>query len=379
MYATNFQEFRQAMQHWGAPSENQVYADALGNIGWVSGGLAPIRPNWDGLLPVPGDGRYEWAGFLAGDQLPWAYNPKAGWFASANEMNLPQDYPYRTRKLGFEWPSNDRYQRLREVLSKPTPLSLEDSQRLQNDVVSLPARRIIALLKDLRSNDGKNQAALQLLRGWDGVESAESGAAALFEVWWSRYLGYVFKEVVLSKTAAATIAMPDPAVLLDGLERPDTVFGNDALAKRDWVLLTSLTMAWANTEKLLGSDPRQWQWGQLHHALAPHPFAAAVDSTMAAKLNVGPLPKHGGSSTVNQSSYDPRDFRQIGGPSFRVVVDVGNWDNSRAINMPGQSGDPDSPHYRDLSKLWLKGDYFPLLYSRKRIEAATVLRVDLRP
>ena len=122
MYATNFQEFRQAMSHWGAPSENQVYADTQGNIGWVSGGLAPVRPNWDGLLPVPGDGRYAWAGFLAGDQLPWAYNPKTGWFASANEMNLPPDYAYRTRKLGFEWPSSDRYQRLREVLSRPTPL-----------------------------------------------------------------------------------------------------------------------------------------------------------------------------------------------------------------------------------------------------------------
>ena len=379
MYATNFQEFRQAMSHWGAPSENQVYADTLGNIGWVSGGLAPVRPNWDGLLPVPGDGRYEWAGFLAGDQLPWAYNPKAGWFASANEMNLPPDYPYRTRKLGFEWPSSDRYQRLREVLSRPTPQSLEDSMRLQNDVVSVPARRIVALLKNLRTNDSKTQAALQLLRGWDGVESAESGAAALFEVWWSRYLGYVFKEVVLSKPAAATIAMPDPTVLLDGLEKPDTVFGNDALAKRDWVLLASLNMAWMNTEKLLGSDPRQWQWGKLHHALAPHPFAPAVDTALAARLNAGPLPKHGSGSTVNQSSYDPRNFRQLGGPSFRVVVDVGNWDNSRAINMPGQSGDPDSPHYRDLSKLWLKGEYFPLLYSRKRIEAATVLRIELQP
>lgn len=379
MFATNFQEFRQAMSHWGAPSENQVYADTQGNIGWASGGLAPVRPNWDGLLPVPGDGRYEWAGFLAGDQLPWAYNPKAGWFASANEMNLPPDYPYRTRKLGFEWPSNDRYQRLREVLSRPTPLALEDSMRLQNDVVSVPARRIKVLLKNLRSNDGKTQAALQLLQGWDGVENAESGAAALFEVWWSRYLGYVFKEVVLSKPAAATIAMPDPSVLLDGLEKPDTVFGNDALAKRDWVLLTSLGMAWANTEKLLGSDPRQWHWGKLHHTLAPHPFAPAVDSAMAAKLNVGPTPKHGSGSTVNQSGYDPRNFRQMGGPSFRVVVDVGNWDNSRAINMPGQSGDPDSPHYRDLSDLWLKGEYFPLLYSRKRIEAATALRIELRP
>ena len=192
-------------------------------------------------------------------------------------------------------------------------------------------------------------------------------------------MGYVFKEVALNKTAAATFGMPDTTALLEGLEKPDTIFGTGAVAKRDGVLLTSLSLAWTDTQKLLGKDPRQWQWGKLQHTSITHPFAAAVDATAAAKLNVGPLPKHGGASTPNQSSYDPRDFRQLGGPSFRVVIDVGNWDNSRAINMPGQSGDPDSPHYKDLSQMWRKGDYFPLLYSRKRVEAATVQRIDLQP
>ena len=379
MFASNFQEFHQAMSHWGAPSENQVYADAKGNIGWVAGGLAPVRPNWDGLLPVPGDGRYEWAGFLPGEQLPWVYNPAQGWFASANEMNLPADYPYRTHKLGFEWASADRYQRLHEVLSKPGKLSVEDSMHLQNDVVSIPARRVVALLQKIQSNGGKTQGALQLLRAWDGVESANSAAAALFEVWWSRYLGYVFKEVALNKKAASTIGMPDTTALLEGLEKPETIFGADAIAKRDWVLLTSLSLAWTDMQKLLGTDPRQWQWGKLQHTSITHPFAAAVDTAAAAQLNVGPLPKQGSASTPNQSSYDPRDFRQLGGPSFRVVIDVGNWDNSRAINMPGQSGDPDSPHYKDLAAMWLRGDYFPLLYSRKRVEAATVQRINLQP
>ncbi len=133
------------------------------------------------------------------------------------------------------------------------------------------------------------------------------------------------------------------------------------------------------TEKLLGADPQLWQWGKLHHALIAHPFAAAADSATRTKLNVGPFAKQGGASTPNMSSYDPRDFRQTGGPSFRVVVDVGNWDNSRAINTPGQSGDPDSPHYRDLADRWLKGEYFPLLYSRKRVEADTVRLIVLQP
>ncbi len=103
MRATNFAEFQRAMLHWGAPTENQVYADVSGNIGWIPGGLAPIRPNWDGLLPVPGDGRYEWAGFWPGDKLPSSYNPANGYVTTSNEMNLPAGYPYEERKLGFEW------------------------------------------------------------------------------------------------------------------------------------------------------------------------------------------------------------------------------------------------------------------------------------
>lgn len=379
IFARNFQQFKAAMRRWGAPAENQVYADVMGNIGWVSGGLAPIRLNWDGLLPVPGDGRHEWAGFFSGDQLPSLYNPKQGWFASANEMNIPQGYPYQARKLGFEWPSNDRHSRLSEVLARPGKVSIEDSMRLQNDVLSIPARRVVGLLKPLRTADQTTQMALKLLSGWNFHESAESPEAALFEVWWSRFLGPLFKEAVLSRAAAASMGAPDTDALLDALERPEAAFGGDARAKRDRVLLDSLKLAWIETQTLLGSDPRQWRWGRLHHVLMAHAFAAALDDGARAKLNVGPFSKQGSGSTPNLSAYDPWDFRQTGGPSFRIVVDVGNWDSSRAINAPGQSGDPDSPHYRDLADLWLKGEYFPLLYSRKMVEAATVQRIDLHP
>lgn len=379
MFAKTFTEFRNAMRHWGAPAENQAYADTKGNIGWVPGGLAPIRPNWDGLLPVPGDGRHEWAGFLAGDKLPHRFNPQEGWFATANEMNLPAGYPYKERKLGFEWPSNDRHSRISEVLSQPGKLSIEDSMRLQNDVLSVAARRLINLLGNLTSTDARTLAALKMLRGWNAVETADSPQAALFEVWWSRYLGYVFKDTVLGRAAAGTMGAVDTTVLLDGLEKPEGVFGADAIAKRNWVLLTSLTLAWIDTEKLLGTDPKQWQWGKLHRSLLAHPFAGAVDEATRARLNVGPFPKQGGSTTPNLSGYSAVNFLQSGGPSFRVVIDVGNWDNSRAINTPGQSGNPDSPHYRDLAGKWLKGEYFPLLYSRSAIEAATTQRIELQP
>lgn len=379
MHARNFAEFKRAMAQWGAPSENQLYADVAGNIGWVTGGLAPVRPNWDGLLPVPGDGRYEWAGFWSGDQLPSALNPRSGWLASANEQNLPEGYPYRERKLGFEWPPATRWQRVAETLKSLPLVSIEDSMRLQNDLLSIPARRMRAVLRGVSVNDARAQAAARLLLDWNAVETGDSAAAALFEVWWSRHLGPTLKDGLLPLAAAQLIRTADTELLLETMEQPGPALGSAAVARRDEIVDKSLAMAWAELQQLAGPDPAAWRWDKLHHVLLAHPLANAADEATRARLNVGPFPKQGGSDTVNVSSYDPATFRQVGGPSFRVVIDVGDWDNSRAMNTPGQSGDPDSPHYRDLVPLWLNGEYFPLLYTRARVEAAAVRRIELVP
>jgi penicillin amidase len=379
MQARSFREFKNAMLNWGAPTENQVYADVQGNIGWVPGGLAPKRPNWDGLLPVPGDGRYEWDGFWSGAELPYSYNPAKGWFSSSNEMNLPPEYPYQERKLGFEWTNGSRHARIEEVLAATPKVSIEDSMRLQNDDLAIPARRLVALVQPLPAADPKAHAAQQVFTGWDYVERSDSAPAALYEVWLSRHLGNAFKKAVLTPEAAAAMGAPDVAVMLDALEKPQALFGADASARRNAVLLESLAGAYAEMEKLQGPDNSQWQWGRLHHTLMEHPLAAAMDDAGRARLNVGPLPKRGGAYTPNQSTYRASDFRQTNGPSFRLVVDVGNWDNSRAVNAPGQSGDPESPHYRDLAGMWLKGDYFPLLYSRGKVLEATRQRIRLQP
>jgi penicillin amidase len=379
MKAKTFNEFKKAMLNWGAPTENQVYADTSGNIGWVPGGLTPIRPNWDGLLPVPGDGRYEWAGFLSGDKLPSSLNPKKGWFASANEMNLPDGYPYARYKLGFEWPINARRARIGEVLESKGKVSIEDSMRLQNDVLSIPARRMLALLAPLNATEPKARAALRLLHGWDARETRESPQAALFEVWWSRHLNKAYVNAVLEPVAAAAVGSADAAGMLTALEHPAARFGKDARAKRDRLLLTSLGAAYAELEQAGGPDPLAWHWGKLHYSYFAHPMSILGDGSLRSKLNVGPFPAQGSGQTVGASAYRPSDFLNTNGASFRVVVDVGNWDNTRAVNTPGQSGDPDSPHYRDLAAAWGKGDYFPLLYSRKLIEAATERTIVLQP
>ena len=379
MHAKTFAEFKQAQAAWGAPAENQVYADTAGNIGWVTGGLAPKRPNWDGLWPVPGDGRYEWAGFWTGDEMPSVYNPAAGWFATANEMNLPAGYPYKERKLGFEWPARSRYQRIAEVLAAKPKFSIDDAMQLQNDVLSLPARRLQLLLRALKPGDARARSAVALLAGWDLQVTGDAPAAALFQVWWSRHLALTFRDTLVPRSAAALLVSLDEERMLATLEAPPMQGPRDVVAQRNDVLERSLALAWDDMLKLAGSDPAQWRWNKLHHTVFTHPLAAAADAALQQRLNVGPLPKHGGSDTVNLSTYNPRSFRQMGGASLRLVLDVGDWDNSRAINAPGQSGDPASPHYSDLAPLWLRGAYFPLLYSRQKIEAAVSRRIELLP
>ena len=377
--AQNFEEFKQTIGNWGTPGLNHVYADVRGNIGWMAGGMAPIRPNWDGLLPVPGDGRFEWAGRWSGDQLPSIYNPKTGYITTSNEMNMPADYPYKERKLGFEWVNGSRHQRLDEMFHKLDKLTLEDSMRLQNDEVSIPARRLVALLQPLSSSDPKTQSALDIIKGWDASFDVDGPAPVLHEVWFSRYLLKGFKYAVLPKTAADSFVNPDTAVMLEALERPDTVFGDNGVQKRNEVLLTSLRSAYEDVEKTQGLDTKQWRWAKVHYNLSEHPFAAIVDEATRAKINVGPIPKNGSEYVPNNSQYRPTDFRQIVGPSVRIVVDVGNWDNSRIINHPGQSGDPDSLHYRDLASMWRNGQYFPLLYTRTAVEQETEHAIELVP
>ena len=379
MRSKTFADYKRAVERWGTPSLNHVYADIDGNIGWAPRGFAPIRPNWDGLLPVPGDGRYEWAGRLTGDQFPTRYNPSSGYITTSNEMNLPPDYPYKDRKLGFEWSYPFRHQRIDEVLSRLDRVSIEDSMQLQNDVVSIPARRLVALCRSLSSDDLKTRAALQLLKGWNASVGPESPAAALHEVWFSRHLTKAFKDVVLERSTAGAFDAPSAVIMLDTLEHPEGRFASNAEQKRDELLMNTLHDAYEDMERLQGPDPKKWAWSLLHHNLLQHPFSALVDAGTRARIDVGPLERIGSQFTPNRSSYNAADFRETVGPTVRVVIDLGDWDNSRAINHPGQSGDPDSPHYRDLAPLWQRGQYFPLLFSRKAVESAAESKIALVP
>ena len=381
MRAQNWDQFRAALNRWGAPGENQVYADREGNVGWIPGGLTPVRPNWDGLTPVPGDGRYEWSGYRNGDELPWEFNPARGYVVTANENNIPPGHPAAGKGIGYEWADGSRAQRLKQLFGEKIVagqrFDVPDSQRMQTDVVAWPAGRMIALLALLRSDDAPTSAGLQLLRNWDGAMAPGSAAAALYEVWTSGPLRAAVLKAALGAERTKDAAPGDATRIRLLLEQPGGVM---TTAQRDALLLSSLGAAVADVTKRLGSSNMStWQWGNLHRASFRHPLHAVVDDAMRKQLDVGEWPIGGSGFTPMATSYRPADFSLSAGASFRMVLDVGNWDASRVVNTPGQSGNPASPHYRDLAPLWASGSYFPLVYSRAAVERQTTERLRLEP
>lgn len=377
MRAEDFAAFRTALRGWGTPSVNQVYADPAGTIAWLPVGFTPIRPGWDGLTPVPGDGRFEWAGFVDPESMPVVVDPTHGFFATANEMNLPVDWDHAKTPIGYEWIDRARATRIGEVLSPDSNHSVAASCALQTDAVSIPARRIARLLETIEG--GGAPAAIALLSGWDGDLRPDSAPAALFEVWWTKHLKpALFAKFTLDPAVRALLPPGDTDTLVGLLERPDVRFGENPAQARDALLVETLAAAEQNCAALLGEDRAAWAWGRLHHGFFEHALSAvAAPGTPA--LDVGPLPKGGSAASPMHSGYRAGDFRVIAGASVRVVVDVGEWDNSRWINAPGQSGDPRSPHYRDLAPLWARGEYVPMLYSREAIEGAAATRIVLTP
>lgn len=376
--ASNFEEYRQALEGWGAPSTNHVVADVEGHIGWQAAAKIPVRPNWDGLMPVPGDGSHEWAGTIQASSLPRAKDPDCGWLGSSNQMNLPDDFDYRRHKTGFEWTDVARYMRVSEALAGEKRWSVEETLALQTDVLSVPARRLCALLAAAKG-DGAVEARA-VMAGWDHRLAAESGPAALFEIWFTNHLMPAVPKALGPEGLGKLVGVVDTQLYLEILEAADDPgFGSEPVGARDALLLATLAAAWAEARQRMGEDVAGWAWGRIHQGYFSHPLARLAPPEVAAKLDVGPAPKGGSNLTINNNGYRGSDFRVMSGVSWRMVLDVGNWDASWTINAPGQSGDPGSAHYRDLFETWARDEYVPMVFGREAVEGAAEARIRLAP
>ena len=372
--AKNWGEFREACSYSRIPAENMVWADTSGTIGYQAVAITPIRRNFSGLVPVPGDGRYEWDGYLPIKALPHVVNPDKGYWATANNYLFPLDYPF-PEVQHHTGTDPFRVSRISEVLAGGRLFTVADMMQLQNDDLSLPARALVPLLRDVSIRDAVAAEARDALLKWNYALDKDSVSAGVYEMWQRRILANM-RDLLVPVEARDVFGNIGMKKIIALIEAPDGYFGTDPIAGRDKLLVSSLEQAVAELTKRLGPDMSHWQYGRYHHALIHHMLSAAVKPEIRAKLDVGPLPRGGDSYTVTATGGGDN---QTSGGSLKLVADLDDWDHSVALNNPGQSGDPSRPHYRDLFELWARGKYFPIFYSRSKVESAAESAVMMQP
>ena len=372
--AQNWEEFRDACNYSHIPGENMIWADKNGTIGWQAVGIAPVRNHSSGLVPVPGDGSYDWDGYLPIIQKPNELNPKSGFIATANQNVTPEDYEH-WNAIGFSWSDPYRGDRVNEFLESKNHLNMEDMRRLQTDVASLPARTLIPLLLELPLDPQLAQLQNKF-SNWDQRLEPTSIEAGIY-VAWEDEIQRLAHEKFVPENVKKHLGKLQLKRVLDWIQKPkDSPFKSDS--SRNSFLMEAFKNAVGNLKKSLGEDPLQWQYGQeaYKHSSITHAIGAVASSQYAKKLNLPSLPRGGNAYTPGSTGSNKR---QSSGASFRMIVNTGDWDATIGTNAPGQSGNPDSPFYTNLYEDWAKDVYFPVYYSKEKIEEHLYKRTLLTP
>ncbi len=374
--AKTWQEFREGCSYSHIPGENMIWADKNGNIGWQAVGIAPIRKNWSGLVPVPGDGSYEWDGYLPIKELPNVYNPEKGFWVTANENLIPDKYPHRDA-VGWVWADKYRSERISEAISSKEKHSVESMKKIQFDYVSLPARTLVPLLKNITSKDVAAEAARKKLLAWDFTLDKSSVEAAIYVAWEKKISSGLAAKAIPENGRKLIRTIPLSKVIA-WTTAAGPVFGKNAIQERDQFLITCLDDAVHTLTTKLGLDMSKWQYGQdaYHYSLIKHPLSNSVKAETRKKLDAGPLPRGGYGSTPGVTSNNDN---QSHGASFRIVADVADWDKTMFTNTPGQSGDPESPYYKNLFEGWANDRHFRVYFTRALVEKAARERLVLNP
>ncbi|MEO6538966.1 MAG: penicillin acylase family protein [Ferruginibacter sp.] len=372
----SWEDFRAACSHSNLPGENMVWADKKGNIGWQVAGIAPVRKNWSGLVPVPGDGRFEWAGFLNIDQLPHLFNPKEKFIATANENNIPKNYAYRNA-VGWSWADSFRVNRIRQVLAGKKSLTAKDMQALQTDYLSLPAQTLVPLLKQiLPTNKFTDSLRLALLQ-WDFNLNKESVNAAVY-VMWERMISDSFLQLAVPPAARKYITDISLSAILRYLTLPSNIFGKDSTGSRNEFLLGCFEKAVSALQQKLGNNILFWQYGQTkyHHIYVKHILSNSLNDSLRSQLNAGPEPRGGNANTVCATGDEDQ---QLYGASFRIVCDLSDWDKTSFTNTPGQSGNPGNFFYKNLFPMWVNDEYKMIFFSEDKIKKSVYKKIILAP
>lgn len=385
--ASNFEEFRAAALLFSDPSQNLLYADTSGNIGYQMPGNIPIRSGGDGTVPVPGwTGEYEWTGFIPYDELPSMYNPESGWIVTANNAVIDDTFPYLITE---DWSRGYRAQRIVDLLTANLGADLEFHGTIQFDGYDANAEFLAPfVLEAVRASgaelDETHRRALELLAGWDRQNSAGSPGAAIWQAVWSEMLVATFHDELTE------FLWPEGGdrwfeVVRGLVDEPTDPFWDDVgtpgVETRDHILTISFDAAIEELVEVLGTSVDDWAWGDLHRVTVRNPtLGESGIGLIEDRFNRGPFPASGSQSVPNAMGWDAAYGYEVDWiPSMRMLVDLGDLTRSYAIHSTGQSGHTDHPHYDDMIPLWLEGETAPMLWAREDIEASDGSTLVLTP
>ncbi len=371
--AQNWEQFDDAVSYARIPAENLIWGDRNGDIGYNAAAVAPRRPNFSGLVPVPGDGRYEWDGFLPIKELPHVLNPDKGFYNTSNDYQVPKGYDHM-EAVHQVWADPYRGREVAEVLGSGRKFSVADMVNLQNYNLSIAARSIVPLLRFAEIGDPVVKAAANRLLHWDYILDQDSVEAGIYEMFQRHLMEDVRATIV--PAAAKPYLLPPLTRIIASLTAPDGSYGPDPVKGRDQVIVKALSEGVADLTRRFGPDIEKWTLGSFHYARIEHAMGGALRPDLEARFDVGHLPRGGDAYTITATGAGDQ---QTGGASFKIIQNTDDWDASVGLNNPGQSGNVNSPHYRDLYEYWAQGRYFPIFFSRDRIEGVAELDTILSP
>lgn len=385
--AANFGDFREAARRFSSPVVNLLYADVEGNIGYQAPGDIPLR-NWGhtGRVPVPGwDPKYDWTGFVDFNRLPSVLNPIEGFIVAANQAPVPASYPHL---LGSDFDYGWRAQRIRELLEARIShgkINRDDMLRISADTRNPIAEQLTPMLLRQLMTSAYYSDGQRLLLTWDHKQPRRSAAAAYFNVVWANILRLTFHDQ-LPRAQWPTGGDRWIAVVSQLLQDDYNPWWDDVTTKhivedRDTILAEAMRAARDELTRTQAVDVGKWRWGRSHTLeLRSQPLGTRGSWFLDTVFNRGPYPVGGGNGAVLATNWDAtQGYQMVSGPSMRMVIDLGDRDRSRWVNVTGQSGHVGSGRYADQVSTWADGETLPWPVSASAVRKQTIDELWLRP
>jgi penicillin amidase len=381
--ARDWSEFTDALRRFAVPSQNFVFADAAGHIGYYAAGRIPIRASGDGSTPAQGwTGDMEWTGFIRFEELPHVYDPPSHFIVTANHRPVPADYP---RFLSLEYHQPFRAQRITDLIQQSPSLTPNEFRNIQADRLSLHAQSLLPLLlAHAHPAATLDRQAVELLSRWKYDARGDRAEPAIFTAWFYKIARFLVEDE-LGEDAAVSWQRRFTFVhrfVVDTLTRGDSPWCDDVETAEgetcDAIVTQALGAAVTELRSLLGDDLRQWRWQDAHRAVFPHQGLDAVG--LLRPFISRSRPGGGDWSTVNVGAISiERPFDQTEVPGYRQIVDLSPANDSRFLDAVGQSGHVLSPHYDDFLDDWQAVRHRPMRMDRKAIDSGALGRLMLTP